>query len=61
MILFIYLTFICFKSFLMWTIFKVFIEFVAYNLLQSCLCFYVFCEILASQLGVEPALPAVKG
>ena len=49
------------KIFLMWTIFKVFIE-----LLQCCLCFMFFrcfgqeaCGILASQPGIEPTAPCI--
>ena len=46
----------------MWTIFKVFIEFVTLLLL-----FYIFvfwpeaCGILAPQAGIEPTLPALEG
>ena len=52
------------KIILMWTIFKVFIEFVTILLL-----FYVFfwffgheaCGILAPRPGIEPAPPALEG
>ena len=46
----------------MWTIFKVFIEFV-----QSCFCFKISllghgaCGILARQPGIEPATPTLEG
>ena len=54
--------FIFLKIFLMWTIFKVCIEFVTILLL---FCFGFFgheaCGILAPRLGIEPALPALEG
>ena len=56
--------FFFFKDFLIWTIFKVFME-----LLQYCLCFLHFglvfghkaCRILAPKLGIEPEPPALEG
>ena len=50
------------NSFLMWTIFKVFIEFV--TLLLHFIFWFLSreaCGILASRLGIEPAPPALKG
>ena len=51
------------KTFLMWTVFKVFTEFVTILLL-----FYIFgffgqeaCGILAPGPGIEPAPPALEG
>ena len=49
----------------MWTIFKVFIEFVTISLhLFFFTCWYYGCDacgILAAQPGMEPALPALEG
>ena len=47
----------------MWTIFKVFIEFVTILLLFSVFWFFgcKACGILAPQPGIEPALPALEG
>ena len=53
----------CPKDFLMWTIFKVFIEFV--TLYYFFLCFVFFgqeaCGVLALWPGIEPAPPALEG
>ena len=61
--LFIYMQFLVYslkKLFLMWTIFKVFIEFVTILLL-----FWFYghkaCGILAPQPGIEPAPAALEG
>ena len=52
-----------FFFFLMWTIFKVFIECVAILLLLFMFCFFgrKACGIFASQPGSKPALPALEG
>ena len=51
-----------FFFFLMWTIFKVFIEFVTILFLFCVLAFgYEACGILASPKGVEPAPAALEG
>ena len=51
------------KIFLMWTIFKVFIEFVPILLLFLYFGFFgrEACGILAPQPGIEPAPPALEG
>ena len=50
------------KSFLMWTTFKVFIEFV---IIFFCIMFWFFghkpCGVLAPGPGIEPMLPAMEG
>lgn len=52
--------FLKFFLFLMWTLFKVFIEFVQY-----CFCFKFWffgckaCGILASRLGIQPHTPCI--
>ena len=47
----------------MWTIFKVFIEFVTLLLLfyAFCVCGHKTCGILASWPGIRPATPALEG
>ena len=49
----------------MWTIFKVFIEFVTILFLFYVFMFWFFslkaCGILATWSGIEPALPALEG
>ena len=46
----------------MWTIFKVFIEFVTLLFLFHVLVFWCeVCRILAPQPGIEPAPPALEG
>ena len=47
----------------MWTIFKVFIEFVAILFLFLCFGFlgHEACEILAPRPGIQPAPPALEG
>ena len=46
----------------MWTVFKVFIEFVTILLLFYVLAFgYEACGVLVSQAGLEPTPPALEG
>ena len=45
----------------MWTIFKVFIEFVTIFLLCYVLAFWPWCMILGPWLEIEPAPPALEG
>ena len=53
---------IIFKTFfLMWTIFKVFIEFVIIFLLCYVLAFWPRCMILGPWPGTEPTPPALQG
>ena len=51
-----------FFFFLIWTIFKVFIEFVTILFLFYVLAFWPqACGILAPKAGIEPTLPALEG